>query len=91
VAIGGALAGCGATGATLRPAGQTLFTEACGACHSLTGRESPRRQGGDLLRARLSPAVMLQFAREMPLRHSLSAAELRAVADYVVSAERGDH
>jgi mono/diheme cytochrome c family protein len=82
------LAGCGASGTARRPAGQALFAQACGACHSLSGRESPQRQGGDLLGTRLSPRIMLEFAREMPVRRSLSAAELRTVADYIVSVER---
>jgi hypothetical protein len=33
---------------------------------------------------------MLQFAREMPVRRRLSQAELRRVADYVVSVERAN-
>jgi mono/diheme cytochrome c family protein len=86
--IASLVAGCGASGAAHRPAGQALFAQACGACHSLSGRESPRRQGGDLLGARLSPRIMLQFAREMPVARPLSSVQLRAVADYVVSVER---
>jgi mono/diheme cytochrome c family protein len=82
------LAGCGGSGAAHRAAGQALFGQACGACHSLSGRESPRRQGGDLLGARLSPRIMLQFAREMPIARPLSSVQLRTVADYVVSVER---
>ena len=78
-----------ASGAALRPAsGAALFTERCGACHSLVGRESPRRQGGDLLRFRFSRETMLEFAREMPVRRPLDARELSAVVDYVVGVER---
>jgi mono/diheme cytochrome c family protein len=88
LAIAGTVTGCGAAGAARPPDGKTLFVQACGACHSLSGRESPDRQGGDLLGARLSPGVMLQFAREMPVRRSLSPVELRTVADYVVSVQR---
>jgi mono/diheme cytochrome c family protein len=88
LAIAGTVAGCGATGAGRQPAGKALFAQDCSACHSLSGRESPRRQGGDLLGARLSPEVMLQFAREMPVRRPLSSVELRAVAGYVVWVER---
>lgn len=89
VAVASALAGCGGSSpAAPRSAGQTLFAQDCSACHSLTGRESPRRQGGDLRGVRLSPAVMLQFARQMPIRHRLSSAELKVVADYVVAVER---
>ncbi|MGI8505712.1 MAG: c-type cytochrome [Solirubrobacteraceae bacterium] len=88
LAITGTLAGCGATSGARGPNGKSLFAQDCSACHSLSGRESPRRQGGDLLGARLSPGVMLQFAREMPVRRPLSRAELKAVTDYVISLQR---
>ena len=84
-----ALGACGGSGAA--PAhrdGKALFAQNCSLCHSLTGVESPKRQGGDLLHGRFSRQVMLQFAREMPVRHRLSEAELRTVADYVVAVER---
>ncbi len=32
---------------------------------------------------------MLEFTREMPVRHRLSSGQLRAVADYVLAVERG--
>ncbi len=84
------LTGCGGTsGPASHSAGQVLFAHDCSACHSLSGHQSPQRQGGDLLGLRLSRAVMLQFAREMPVRRPLSAAELRLVSDYVISVERG--
>jgi mono/diheme cytochrome c family protein len=80
-------AGCGA-GASAPPAsGAALFTQACGACHSLVGRQSPGLQGGDLLRYRFGREAMLQFAREMPVRRPLDARELTAVVEYVVAAE----
>jgi mono/diheme cytochrome c family protein len=84
-----AIAGCGGSSAA-PPDGKALFSENCSACHSLTGVDSPKRQGGDLRAARFSRAVMLQFAREMPVRRPLSAAELRRVADYVVAVERAN-
>ncbi|HEY2260849.1 MAG TPA: c-type cytochrome [Solirubrobacteraceae bacterium] len=84
-----AISGCGGSGGA-QPNGQALFSQACSACHSLTGVESPKRQGGDLRAGRFSRAVMLQFAREMPVRRRLSEAELRRVADYVVSVERAN-
>src|SRR5437763_11928489 len=86
-----ALGACGGSGAA--PAtrdGKALFAHNCSLCHSLTGVESPKRQGGDLLHGRFSREVMLQFAREMPVRHRLSRAELRTVADYVVAVERAN-
>ena len=36
--------------------GRSLFVQACGFCHSLTGHESPSKQGGDLLGVRLRRA-----------------------------------
>jgi mono/diheme cytochrome c family protein len=85
-----ALCACGASGAGhASPDGKTLFAHNCTACHSLTGVESPKRQGGDLLHGHFSREVMLQFASEMPVRHRLTEAELRRVSDYVVSVERG--
>ena len=39
-------------------------------CHSLTGRQSPRRQGGDLLALRMTRVEMLEFVREMPVRRT---------------------
>ena len=60
----------------------------CSVCHSLSGRESPRRQGGDLLDFHANRTVMLQFAGEMPVRHRLGPVQLRTVADYVIAVER---
>ena len=88
LAISGALAGCGATGVASRPAGKALFAQDCSACHSLSGRASPRQQGGDLLGFHASRAVMTQFAGEMPVRVRLSPSQLQAVADYVLAVER---
>jgi mono/diheme cytochrome c family protein len=88
LAIVGTLSGCGVTRAVSQPAGKALFAQDCSACHSLSGRESPRRQGGDLLDFHSNRAVMLQFASEMPVRHRLGPVQLRAVADYVIAVER---
>ncbi len=88
LAVSGTLSGCGAAGTAPRPSGKALFAANCSVCHSLSGRQSPRRQGGDLLGAHFSPQVMLQFAREMPVRRPLTRAELRAVSDYVLSVQR---
>lgn len=82
----GLLAGCGGSSS---PSGKALFAHNCSACHSLTGIDSPKRQGGDLLQAHFSRAVMIQFAREMPVRKRLTSAELRRIADYVLSVQRG--
>jgi mono/diheme cytochrome c family protein len=87
LAIAVVATGCGSSGGAPRPSGAALFTEDCGMCHSLTGRQSPRRQGGDLLALRMSRVEMLQFVREMPVPHPLTQAEVGAVADYVRSVE----
>ena len=80
--------GCGSSGGSSRAAdGASLFAEDCAMCHSLTGRQSPRLQGGDLLALHATRADMLEFVREMPVRHALSAAEIGAVADYVRAVE----
>ena len=92
IAVAVALAGCGSAGNAQRADGQTLFSQDCGVCHSLTGHQSPRRQGGDLLALHVSREAMLQFAAEMPVPHPLSSAQLRIVSDYVLAAEaRGRH
>ncbi len=82
------LGGCAATPSGSPAGGRVLFAQACGACHSVTGRQSPRRQGGDLLRLHIGRATMLEFAREMPVRHRLSSAQLQVVVDYVLAVER---
>jgi mono/diheme cytochrome c family protein len=87
VALGLAAAGCG-TGAPAAPSGRSLFAQACGFCHSLTGHESPSKQGGDLLGVRLRRPVALQFAREMPVQHPLSHAQLAAIVDYIALVQR---
>lgn len=68
--------------------GAAVFARDCQACHSLVGNESERKQGGDLRSYRMSRASLASFARVMPARRPLTAAELRAVVDYVFSAER---
>jgi len=56
-------------------------------CHSLTGRQLPRRQGGDLLALHTTRAEMLEFVREMPVPHRMTQAQQQAVADYVRAIE----
>jgi mono/diheme cytochrome c family protein len=84
-ALAVALAGCGA-GA---PSGRAVFAQACASCHSLSGRENPHRQGGDLLAFHSTAAQMLQFTREMPVRRALTPRQLAAVVRYVRAAEAG--
>jgi mono/diheme cytochrome c family protein len=90
LALGLALAGCGASPMARPEAGAIVFAQSCAICHSLTGRESPRRQGGDLLVYRMSRSALLQYAAEMPVPRRLSAAQLGAVVDYVYRAQHGE-
>jgi len=80
-------AGCGSGGSARRSEGASLFTEDCVMCHSLTGRQSPRQQGGDLLAVHMTRAEMLEFVREMPVPHRLNPAQQALVADYVRAIE----
>jgi hypothetical protein len=58
----------------------SLFVEDCGMCHSLTGRQSPRRQGGDLLALHVTvPRCSSSCA--MPVPHRLTSAQLQTVVD----------
>jgi mono/diheme cytochrome c family protein len=83
------LAGCGNTrDAAQTPSGRVLFSEACGSCHSLSGVEDPRRQGGDLLRFQSSRAQLMELAGEMPVTRPLTETQLRAVVSYVMAVER---
>jgi mono/diheme cytochrome c family protein len=84
VALPLATAACGASHPAAPSGGKTLFTQACGACHTVSGVSPPSKQGGDLLRVHLKRPVMIQFAREMPMRRRLTPVELDAVVDYVL-------
>jgi mono/diheme cytochrome c family protein len=76
-------------GAAVAASGKAVVTEHCSVCHSLTGRDDPRLQGGDLLGFHASRTQVVQFVREMPVVHRpLTSAELQAVVDYVIAAER---
>ena len=81
------LAGCG-SGGHAGMSGRLLFGEACGACHSLSGVEDPRRQGGDLLDFHSSRTQLQQLAAEMPVSRPLTDTQLRTVVSYVMSVER---
>lgn len=86
VAVAGA--GCGSGSSAGASPGRALFAGSCSACHSLTGHDSPARQGGDLLGVHLRRTVALQFAREMPVRRPLTGAELGAIVDYIAGVQR---
>jgi mono/diheme cytochrome c family protein len=87
LAAAGLAGGCGGSAAR-RPPGAAVFARDCTACHSLLGNESLHRQGGDLLGYRISRAELLEFTREMPVRHPLTRAELNDVVDYVFALQR---
>ncbi len=82
-----ALAGCGAADRGV-PIGAKVFDQECQTCHSLTGNDSLRRVGGDLVGYRLNRTQILELVRQMPVRRMLSPAELAAVSDYVLGRER---
>lgn len=90
-AIALALAGCGGAGPSASPTGpaaRALFAHSCGGCHSLIGHNLPKDQGGDLLHARLPRGVLFQYAREMPVPHRLTGAQLQTIVDYVLAVQR---
>jgi mono/diheme cytochrome c family protein len=68
--------------------GREVFARDCSFCHSISGHNSPKQQGGDLLRAHLRRPVLIQFTAEMPVRHRLTRHELHAVVDYVLAVQR---
>ena len=81
---------CGGSGqGPAAPSGRALFDHACGACHTLTGHNDPRHQGGDLLGFHATRPQMLQIAGEMPVRRPLSRAQLNSVVRFVMEMESG--
>jgi mono/diheme cytochrome c family protein len=70
--------------------GASIFAHDCRSCHSLIGNESQRKQGGDLLSYAMTRAQLLGFTRVMPTR-PLTSAQLDAVVDYVLRAQRRAH
>ena len=81
---------CGGSGQGSAPSsGRVLFDHACGACHTLTGHNDPRHQGGDLLGFHATRPQMLQLAGEMPVRRPLNRAQLNAVVSFVREMEGG--
>jgi mono/diheme cytochrome c family protein len=85
-----AIAACGGgQSPSGRSSGKIVFSEHCSVCHSLTGHDDPRLQGGDLLGFHAGRTEIRQFVREMPVVHRpLTQDELGAVVDYVMAAER---
>ena len=83
-----AVVGCGGSLAQPAESGQAIFGRECGACHSLSGHQSPRQQGGDLRGLRVPRASLLQFATEMPVPRPLTRAGRNAVVNYILSVQR---
>ncbi|MGZ4169618.1 MAG: c-type cytochrome [Solirubrobacteraceae bacterium] len=77
-------------GAAVAASGRALFTQACGACHTLTGHNDPRHQGGDLRDFHATRTQFFQLASEMPVRHPLSQTQLTAVVRFVMGLEARD-
>ena len=70
--------------------GRRIYTQSCSTCHTLTGHDT-HAPGGDLLEADLGVADLESFARTMPIRPPLSAADAYAVAEYIHAAvQRGN-
>jgi mono/diheme cytochrome c family protein len=91
LAVVAGLTGCsGEAGGTMSQTRtpQALFASNCGACHSLIGNESRRRQGGDLVGYRLTRSQLLEFTQEMPTRRPLTSSELNTLVDYVLEIEQ---
>ena len=87
------LSGCHALGhptSSERDRGRRIYTQSCSTCHTLTGHDT-HAPGGDLLEADLGVADLESFARTMPIRPPLSAADAYAVAEYIHAAtQRGN-
>jgi mono/diheme cytochrome c family protein len=87
-AVSAALGGCASGGhAPTASSGRALFAQACGACHTLTGHNDSRHQGGDLLGFHASRTQFVQLASEMPVRHPLSRGQLQTVVRFVRALE----
>jgi mono/diheme cytochrome c family protein len=86
LALVGPVAACGR--AHPRVSGAEVFARECAVCHSVIGNESLHRQGGDLLGYRMTRRQLVEFTREMPVRHPLAPAQLAAVVDYVFALQQ---
>lgn len=73
-----------AAGPAFIAAGRQVFTTACGGCHTLSGSDSVRRSGGDLLRVSLTRVQLTDYTREMPVRRPLTNGQLQAVVSYIL-------
>jgi mono/diheme cytochrome c family protein len=88
VVSGAAVSACGGgDGHAAASSGRALFDQACGACHTLTGHNDPRHQGGDLRDFHAGRAQLEQLAAEMPVRRPLSRGQLATVVRFVMAVE----
>ncbi len=87
-AICALLCACGSAPGSAASSGAVVFRQSCSGCHTLVGNESRRTQGGDLLGYALTRDQLLGLIREMPVRHALNPAQVQAVTDYVLRAQR---
>ncbi len=87
VASCAAVSACGGGHGRAAASGRALFDQACGACHTLTGHNDPRHQGGDLRGFHASRAQFLQLTEEMPVRRPLSPGQLQALVRFVMAVE----
>lgn len=70
--------------------GQAVFAHDCASCHTLIGNESAHKQGGDLIGYQMTRSQLTRQTEVMPTR-PLTSAQLRAVVDYVLRAQRAGH
>ena len=93
VAVCATVSACGSSGphhsTAATTSGRALFTQACGACHTLSGHNDARHQGGDLRAFHATRAQFFQLAAEMPLRRPLTRVQLDAVVRFVTAVESG--
>ncbi len=80
VAVGLVAAGCGGRSPD---AGGVLFAQACGQCHTLSGRNDRFHQGGDLQHFHATRVQLRQLAAEMPVRRPLTRDELETIVTYL--------
>jgi mono/diheme cytochrome c family protein len=83
-ALGLSAAGCGGR---YPDAGGVLFDQACGQCHTLSGRTDRFHQGGDLQHFHSTRVQLLQLTAEMPVRRPLTRGELETIVTYLRTIE----
>jgi mono/diheme cytochrome c family protein len=87
LAASAAASGCANASRPTAPDGAAMFASECSSCHSLIGNESKHTPGGDLLGYSYSRSFLIELVSQMPTPRPLSAAQLRAVVNYVLRAQ----